>query len=116
MFKSFNKFTEEVFKELSPEIQKLYGNVAKHRVEYLGNNGFDDWLIANENTDLTKAQLNSVVNTYLTYGDRKTSDIPHLFASLERYHNINIPAEEGIATKEYWDAKLSKNTEATASM
>lgn len=111
MFKSFNNFTKEIYNDLEPQMKKLYRSEAKHRVSYLGNNGFTDWLTEMNGHQLSKSELNSVVGTYVKFGDRKAADIPFLLRSLNREHNIEIPVEEGIATKEYWESKLNSSTE-----
>lgn len=104
MFKSFNKFTSELHKE-----DPIYPSETKHRVNYVGSYGFEPWLDSMKDTVLTEIQLNSVVKTFMKFGGQKTADIPFLINSLERDHGIEIPAKEGIATREYWDKKFNSD-------
>lgn len=111
MFKSFNNFTKEIYEDTSDKMKEMYKSEAKHRISYLANAGFDDWLKSMKDVELTKSQLNSVVQTYVKFGGRTAADIPFVIQSIDRGYGIQIPVEEGIATKEYWEEKLDSSSE-----
>ena len=111
MFKSFNNFTKEIYENTSDKMKEMYKSEAKHRISYLANSGFDDWLTSMKDVELTKSQLNSIVQTYVKFGDRTAADIPFIIQSIDRKYGIQIPVEEGIATKEYWKDKLEHSSE-----
>jgi hypothetical protein len=111
MFKTFNQHTEEVFNDLGPKMQKLYGNKVEHRKQYVGNYDFTDWLKENKNHVMTELETKSLVDTYVEYGNRTYEDIPNVLRSIYRQYDIELPAVEGIATKEYWEHYMHPDTE-----
>lgn len=102
-FKSFNFFTDDIFNDLSKEMRRLYVTPTQHRVSYVANNGFNDWLDSIKDTELTLNETYSIVKTYMDYGNRDFKDLPGIFGSLSHQYNIELPAEPGIATTEYWE-------------
>ena len=114
MFKSFNFFTADVYNDLSKEMQKIYGNETQHRISYLANNGFSGWLESFEGETLTLNETFSLAQTYMDFGDRKPKDISAVLGSIVHQLDVELPAEAGILTSDYWvNRENVKNSDMT---
>ena len=111
MFKSFNQFTKDIFEnKISDGMRKMYGSEAKHRVSYLNNVGFEQWIESFRGEELSLPQMKSVAETYRTLGKRSVDDVFSSLVYLARQYDVKYPIEEGVLTKEYWENYFSEES------
>lgn len=111
MFKPFNQFTKEIYDAHSDGMKKIYGSEAKHRVSYLANKGFGDWIDSFRGETLNLRQTKSLAETYHKLGKRSTEDVVSSMVHIARQYDVQFPVVEGILSKDYWDKHFSTDAE-----
>jgi hypothetical protein len=81
-------------------------SVKKFTYDYIKAHGFREWLAVLGGLQPTEKQLYSIVSVFIRHGGRKVDDLPALVVSLEKHHNIYIPALYGVLTAEYWRDRI----------
>lgn len=79
-----------------------------YKKNYVAMYGIKPWLDTLQGLNATDKQLYSILNTYIKDAKRTINEIPQLLAWLDRYFDITIPLIEGIATSDYWQARLAR--------
>lgn len=80
----------------------------EYKKNYVAMHGIKPWLDTLKGLDATDKQLFSILNTYIKDAKRTINEIPQLLAWLDRYFDITAPLVEGIATSDYWQARLAR--------
>lgn len=105
---SFQSFVTNEFHAKSDCMKAVYGSAEAFRKFYLTTQGLAPYLETLRGTTPSLGLTNNLVKTYIEECKRTPEEIPSLLASLSRTYEIEIPAEEGILTGEYWQQKAEQ--------
>jgi len=101
--RTYNNFIAELYAD---KPNYYHASLKEFKQNYIDCYGFQEWLESLRDSEPSKQFVNSIAKTFANHGKRTPAEIPMILASIQRQYNIELPAEHGILSAEYWEKRL----------